>query len=170
MVARGYFGSSPAFQPGSGPLCRMVARENEHLATLYDCFRDAWDRRDMGNAAIGFERFREALLKHVKWEQHALFEEWEKRCRDFERIPMAVHARQHEVVTALTARVDQLLRRRMGLGTELDDELVLAIYELENLLASHRQAELHEVCCRLDALLSDTEVDALGAGLEDPEC
>lgn len=166
MVTRGYFGSKTAIRPGAGPLCRMVSRESEALSALYDRFRDAWDRRDLGNATIAFERFREALITHVQWEQDALFGEWRKRCRDFELDEVRVHGRQHELASALTARIEQLLRRRLGLGASVDDELVLAIYELENLLVSHQRAELHEVCCRLDALLSDAEIDAIADDLD----
>jgi hemerythrin-like domain-containing protein len=164
MTSRAYFGPGNTL-PGNGPLCRMVMRETESLAASYDRFRDAWDRRDVLNASIAFELFREALSRHIQWEEDCLFEEWEKRCTVPELKEVRQHHRQHELADRLTERVERLLRRRLGLGAALDDELVVAIFELENLLKSHERAELHEVCCRLDAILSDVELGEIHAEL-----
>lgn len=149
----------------AGPLCRMVSEENDALTARYDRFRDAWDRRDVSNAFIAFDRFRQGLLRHLQWEEDSLFREWEKHLRPAEDGELRRHRAQHQVADRLSARVEQLIARRMGIGPDVDDELVIAVYELENLLASHHRAELHEVCCRLDAILSDEEVDEVSTSL-----
>ena len=37
-------GRTTLFRSRAGPLCRMVAQENDVLTAHYDRFRDAWDR------------------------------------------------------------------------------------------------------------------------------
>ena len=71
------------------------------------------------------------------------------------------HRRQHQLSGRLTERVARLLAARMGIGADVDDELTVAIHELESVMCSHRQSELEEVCARLDAILSDVELHEL---------
>jgi len=150
----------------TGPLRRMVARECETLAANYGCFRESWDRRDIGRAVVNFERFRDANVLHMKWEESTLLEEFERRCRSTERFEIQRHRRHHEIAVLLCERLARLLASRMGVGAPVDDEITVAINELEGVVCAHRQSELDEVCARLDAVLSDVELHELEEAFE----
>lgn len=144
-----------------GPLRRMVGRELARIGRHYEVFCEAWDRRDIGNAVITFERFREAVRLHMTWEEETLLAEYEKQCRVRPRPALGQHRRQHQITTLLLDRVGQLLARRMGLAAAIDEELTFTLHELDDALCSHRESELSELCLLLDALLSDTDLAAL---------
>jgi hypothetical protein len=152
--------------PHDGPVCRMVLREKERLLDSYRRFRDQWDRRDIGAARSAFERFSDALTRHMRWEEESLFEEWEQRCPVHELRSVRRHHQQHEMTLELLAKIDQLLARRFAFGAAVDDDLAVVLYALETAMVSHADAELNEVAARLDPVLSDGEVAEIADELE----
>lgn len=158
--------STESVLPLDGPVCRMVQRERDCLQTCYRQFRDHWDNRDLPAAMTAFDRFHEALIRHMRWEEESLFEEWEKRCPVHELRTVRKHHQQHELTEELLDKVDQLLGRRYAFGPAIDDDVAVALYALENAIVSHSNTELNEVAARLDPMLSAGEIEEIADELQ----
>lgn len=154
---------------GQGRIVDMICREEDVLQIRFDAFRNEWTRRVRFHAAVALNRFREALARHIRWEEESLFEEYEKRCLESELAKVRSHHQEHERMIGLAARIDEEIAETMAPNSDpaLEAEIDAQVAELARALTAHRQIELHEVGCWLDKALTDAQIDEIATELEE---
>ena len=153
----------------SGRLAELVSGAETVIKDRLATFRQHWLKRDAFHAAVAFERFREALVRHVRWEEESLFEEVERRCRVEELPTVRRHHLEHEKLEAMAERLSGMLASAIDSRPPPAQEIELdrVAGELSHLLEAHRECELREVCCKLDAVLTSAEIDEIAQELDE---
>lgn len=157
-------------EPPEGRLSRLADREEDNLATCYAEFKKAWAASDAPRALVAFAWFREALDRHMKWEEESLFEEYEARCTVPELKAVHRHHLEHEAIRALTGRIQRAMETRMGWATPREDELGFDLTQLDALVHEHRRLEHDQICRPLDAWLTEPQVLEIETELAERGC
>ena len=140
----------------------MVGRETEFFDVMYESFKEAWSQEDAPRAWNAFQWLREALIKHMRWEEESLFEELELRCSESELRRVRAHHLRHEALESLLERIGKLLDEYVECCDGSGGALGQALCELDTLLREHRVIEISQVCYPLDQVLEEhmvTEIE-----------
>jgi len=157
-------GEAPA---GEGRLCHLAEREEQQLGCCLDGFLQAWRAADLPRALVAFAWFREAMNRHMRWEEESLFEEVEKRAAVPELRRVRAHHLQHEAIGTLADRIHESLERSLSIPAPADAALTADVAALESLVHAHRKLEHDEVCQHLDAVLEEPAVKEIESELEE---
>lgn len=138
---------TPTQLAGSGPISKMVARELESIRAAFLSLQGAWAAGDFPAAALALNGLASLLSRHMRWEEASLLENLSPRLARARE-----HCLHHESLQRELARIELLIARREGDPTQTDEELELALAELEIRLDAHAVEELTAVCLELDAV------------------
>lgn len=151
---------------GLGPVSAMVAGEIESIREALSNLHAAWAGRDLAAVSLALSGLAERLARHMRWEECSLLATLEARSDSEQRMRVRDHHLHHDSLERELRRIELLVARREGDAAGTDEELELALAELDARLEAHAHEELSHVCLKLDAL--DPELLAsIQAALDD---
>lgn len=157
--------------PGSMPPCdrrleALVLREHEKIHDLDTDFQEAWSRREAVHGLYAFQKFREALNRHLGWEEGPLLHAYARRVAEVEPHYLDRHRRQHAQIRKVCLDVLELIGRRIVVGSAMDGDIADRLTALEQLLERHRDGETLGICAALERALDAPELEILAGALE----
>ncbi len=121
--------------------------DHEQLDELFTSYRGL-KRTDPGRAKELFVRFRDGLLRHIRWEEGILFPSFEDKTGFHQSGPTQVMRSEHRQIEKQLGEIDRKLAGG-GVSSDEDDQYLL------NLLSFHNQKEEQILYPSIDRTLSD---------------
>lgn len=137
---------------GLGPVSAMVEGELESIRGALSKLHAAWAARDLAAVALALSGLAERVARHMRWEERNLLATLEARSDAGQRMQVRDHYLHHDSLERELRRIELLVARREGDAAGTDEELELALAELDMRLDAHAREELSHVCLKLDAL------------------
>jgi hypothetical protein len=143
----------------SSVLGHAIDRDEQRLEELLQSFRTAWFAHRQGEAVARFHRFRDALRRHLDWEEHDLIDPCRQSCTLLYVLKIIERDRwTHAVARELLAELGRIVDEGETKDRAAAHAAEALTDELERLLFRHRTLDECHLCCAMEEVLT---VDAL---------
>ena len=151
------------------PLQEAIRADHERTGRLLSRYREAWLDGDYLLARARFDEFRQAVARHLAWEEDALVQPLRWRISHVHQHHVLQRdADRHRLVRDALDGIDVLMPAFVRPDRSLAFRIVEFVGVLEELLDFHRMLFEDQLVAELDGLLSSDEEQSVATALSRP--